>query len=121
MSSWRKVKGLFWQSGEPEGDEPVVVTSALRLGPCPIVTRRGFPRGIRRVRLSVRACSSSATGANSWNPCETSVRHRSTGSPLGPRRGTRMSLEVAVRAGMTRRMHHARAVVTAPVARGDGG
>ncbi len=23
MSSWRKVKGLFWQSGEPEGDEPV--------------------------------------------------------------------------------------------------
>ena len=28
MSSWRKVKGLFWQSGEPEGDEPVELSDA---------------------------------------------------------------------------------------------
>jgi hypothetical protein len=28
MSSWRKVKGLFWQSGAPEGDEPKELSDA---------------------------------------------------------------------------------------------
>src|SRR6266540_6254993 len=65
-------------------------STSTRAAPPPsseITIVRGFAPPSGSVVRSVRADSSSSAGGNAAMPCETRVRHRSTGSPCGPASG----------------------------------